>query len=320
MSEKINKTDLKDCYCSGVKPKIAYEYIIHINENEYTIKNQTVLGNDLHKLVGTSSDSHFIRMVTKEGKIQVGPLIEVDLTECGIERFIILPFIQETIDLESCFCEGVKPVITYKYLIKINGKKYIVTQEKITREEILQLVDKDPDKHRLRMFTKGGKDILQKGQIIDLTECGVERFVYEALDCTEGFISSANLELQKTDEIFLSSLPNKVEIIENSNLNWLIIRDFEIPEGYNVQKADAAIMIHPHYPTAQLDMIYFNPPLSRADGKMINALSSQTIEGIVYQRWSRHRTAINLWNAEIDDIESHLDLMSKCLIAEFNKR
>ena len=40
----------------------------------------------------------------------------------------------------------------------------------------------------------------------------------------------------------------------------------------------------------------------------------------VYQRWSRHRDVNNKWNPEIDDIESHIDLMFNCLEAEFNKR
>lgn len=318
--EKNKNTNLKECYCSGVKPALAYEYIIHINENEHLVKNPTIKGNDLHNLEGTSSDTHFIRMVTKEGKIEVGPLVEVDLTECGIERFIILPYIQETIDLENCFCEGVKPVITYQYIIKINGNKFTVKQENISREEILKLVGKDPDKHRLRMFTKKGKEIIQPGQVIDLTECGVERFVYEALDCTEGFISSNTLELAKEDSYYLSTLPNPVDFIENDRLNWVIIRDFEIPEGYNVKKASAAILIPPHYPTAQLDMIYFNPPLSRADGKSVSALTPRSLEDKIYQQWSRHRTAHNKWNPEIDNIESHLDLMLSCLKAEFNKR
>jgi Prokaryotic E2 family E/Multiubiquitin len=314
------KTHLKKCYCSGVKPALAYEYIIHINETEFLIKNQTIIGNDLHNLAGTSSDTHFIRMVTKKGKIEVGPLIEVDLTECGIERFIILPYEQEIIDLENCFCEGVKPVITYKYLIKINGKKYEVNKEEISREDILKLVGKDPNKHRLRMFTKNGKEILQQGQIIDLTECGVERFVYEALDCTEGFITETSTELAKEDLYFLASMSNTVDYVEEGTLSWLIFRDLEIPNGYHVSKADAAILIPPHYPTVQLDMIYFSPALVRADGKMIRQLSIQTIEGKVYQRWSRHRTALNKWNPEIDNVESHLDLMFSCLKAEFNKR
>lgn len=316
-----NKTHLKECYCSGVKPDLAYEFIIHINETEFSTKNKTIIGNDLHKLAGSDSDTHFIRMVTKKGKIEVGPLIEIDLTECGIERFIILPYIQETIDLENCFCEGVKPVITYQYLLKINRQKYKVSQDKITREEILKLVDKDPDKHRLRMFTKNGKEIIQPGQIIDLTECGVERFVYEALDCTEGFVTVTAFDLPKEDLYCLSSMSNSVDFIESGRLNWLIIRDFEIPDGYNVKKANAAILIPPHYPTAQLDMIYFNPALSRADGKMIRAISTgQSIEGKIYQRWSRHRTTANKWSTEIDNIESHLDLMLSCLKAEFNKR
>lgn len=315
-----NKTNLKECYCKGVKPAIAYEYIFNINEGEHSTKNQVITGNELHALAGTKSDTHFIRMVTDKGKILVGPSVQVDLTECGIERFIIRSYKQETIELENCFCEGVKPVITYKYLIKVNGKKYEVNKEEISREEILKLVGKDPDKHRLRMFTKNGKEILQQGQVIDLTECGVERFVYEALDCIEGFLTETPSVLPKEDLDFLASMSNTVDYVEEGALSWIIFKGLEIHKGYNVSKADAAILIPPHYPTAQLDMIYFSPDLVRADGKMIGQLSNQQIEGKIYQRWSRHRTALNEWNPEIDNVESHLDLMISCLKAELNKR
>lgn len=314
------KVNLKECFCSGVKPAIAYEYIIHINENEHSIKSKTIKGNDLHQLAQTSADTHFIRMVTAKGKIPVGPLVEIDLTECGIERFIILPYKQEIIDLEDCFCQGVKPIITYKYLIKINGKKYEVEKEKISREDILKIVGKDPDKHRLRMFTENGKEILQNGQIIDLTECGVERFVYEALDCTEGFIAESPSVLLKEDLHFLATISNKVDYVEEGSLSWIIFRDLKIPDGYNISSADAAILIPPHYPTSPLDMIYFFPSLVRADGQIIRQLTNQRIEGKIYQRWSRHRTALNKWNPAIDNIASHLDLMLSCLKAEFNKR
>lgn len=319
MSEQ--KTNLKECYCSDVKPALAYEYIFHTNENEHSIKEPIITGNDLHDLEGTSPDTHFIRMKTKQGKKLIGPNVKVDLTECGVERFIILPFKQETIDLEHCFCEGVNPVITYKYLFKVNRNKYETDKDEISREEIFELIGKDPDKHRLRMFTKKGKEIIQPGQVIDLTKCGVERFVYEALDCTEGYVTDTTFDLPKEDLYYLSSISNSVDFIKNGRLNWLVIRDYEIPDGYNVKKADAAILIPPHYPTAQLDMIYFNPALSRADGKMIRATSSsQSIEGKIYQRWSRHRTNVNKWNPEIDNVESHVDLMLSCLKAEFSKR
>ncbi len=316
----VEKTNLKECYCSGVKPALAYEYILNINEDEHSTKNQVITGNELHAIAGTNSETHFIRMVTEKGKILVGPSIKVDLTECGIERFIIRPYKQETIEIEDCFCEGVKPVITYQYIIKINGDKFKVEKEKISREEILNLVNKDPDKHRLRMFTKNGKIIIEKGQVIDLTECGVERFVSEPLDCKEGFVANLNVGLPNGDSNFITSCKLQVDTIKEGNLTWLIFRDFKIPEGYNVEVADAAIMLPPHYPATQLDMIYFNPPLARIDGKQIRTLSNQPIEGKSFQRWSRHRTTLNKWNPEIDDIESHLDLMNSCLIAEFAKR
>lgn len=316
----LEKTNLKDCFCKGVKPTIAYKYEFNINEDEHIIDKPTILGNELHQIAGTSSDTHFIRMVTKKGKIAIGPLVEVDLTECGIERFIILPYVQETLDLETCYCDGVQPYITYEYLIKVNRQKYKVNSETITREEILKLVGKDPNTHRLRMFTKDGKIILKPNQEIDLTKCGVERFVYEALDCTEGFLLEKVAIISEVDKVYLESLENKVEIIKHNNLNWVVIRDLKIPTGYNLEKADVAVMIPPHYPTSRLDMIYFYPALRRTDGKQIGALSSQPIEGKNYQRWSRHRTANNVWNPETDDIQSHLDLMFSCLEAEFNKR
>lgn len=316
----VDKTSLKECFCNGVKPAIAYEYIFNINEDEHSTKNQIITGNELHAFAGTNSETHFIRMVTDKGKVLIGPSVKVDLTECGIERFIIRPYKQEAIDLENCFCEGVKPVITYQYIIKINGKKFTVEQEKISREEILKLVDKDPDKHRLRMFTKDGKVILKEGEIVDLTECGVERFVYEPLDCKEGFVANLSVELPKGDSDFITSCELKVDSIKEDKLNWLIFRNFKVPDGYNVEVVDAAILIPPHYPATQLDMIYFNPPLARMDGKQIRTLSNQTIEDKTYQRWSRHRTPLNKWNPEVDDVESHLDLMKSCLIAEFTKR
>lgn len=320
MTLKNKKVDLHECYCNGVKPEIAYEYSFRINEKEYSTRKQVITGNDLHELAGTSSETHFIRMVVKKGKVEIGPLIKVDLTDCGIERFIILPYEQEVIDLENCFCEGSTPIITFQYLLKINGDKYKVEKEKLTGAEILALANKNPKSHRLRMFTKKGKVIIKPDQIIDLTECGVERFVAEPLDCTEGFISDNPFKLPEEDFQYLKSSPYIIDTIVEGNKRWIIFREFKIPKGYNVETADLAILLPPHYPTTRLDMMYFYPPLARKDSAPIGALSNQSIEGKRYQRWSRHRTAANKWNPEVDNIESHIDLMVSCLIAEFDKR
>lgn len=312
--------NLNECYCKGVIPEIAFEYILKINIKDFSYRDKLITGNQLHKLAGTSSETHFIRMVTKKGKIEIGPLIKVDLTECGIERFIILPYEQETIDLENCYCEGSTPIITFQYLLKLNREKFKTEKEKLTGAEILALAGKDPKSYRLRMFTKKGKVIIEADQIIDLTECGVERFVAEPLDCTEGFVVKKQYDLPIEDVQFLDSFQSNVDMIQENNRRWLIVRNYKIPDGYNVEVADLAILVPPHYPTTSLDMMYFHPFLSRKDGAAIGALTNQSIEGKVYQRWSRHRTAANKWNPEIDNVESHIDLMVRCLTAEFDKR
>jgi len=314
------KVDLYNCYCNGVKPEIAYEYSFKILKEEFSTRKQVLIGNDLHELYGTSADTHFIRMVVKEGKKEVGPLTTVDLTKCGIEKFIIRPYEQETIDLETCYCEGATPLITFEYLLKINRDKYKSEKEILTGAEILTLAGKDSKTHRLRMFTKNGKVIITADQSINLTECGVERFVAEPIDCKEGFVVKNQFALPDEDILFSNSFENEVDLIQEGNTKWLILRNYKIPDGYNVEVADLAILIPPHYPTTGLDMMYFNPPLARKDGAAIGALSYQIIEGKRYQRWSRHRTPANKWDANIHNVESHVDLMVRCLTAEFTKR
>lgn len=318
MQDRVN---LNECYCNGIKPAIAYNYEFLINETSHSVNSKTISGKDLYNLNQSSPDTHFIRMKTKEGKELVGPSTEVDLTKCGIELFIIRPYNQEKLDLNDCFCEGATPVITYKYLIKVNREKYEVENEVISGAEIFELVEKDPQTHRLRMFAKNGKVIIQPSKTIDLTKDGVERFVIEPLDCTEGFINIKNFDhLLPEDKIFLEQLDNKTDLLQEHNLNWLIIREYPIPEGYKVDKADIAILIPNNYPAARLDMAYYFPALIRKDNKPIGALSNQNIEGKIYQRWSRHRTAANPWNPEWDNLELHLDLMLNCLKEELKKR
>jgi hypothetical protein len=313
-------TDLKECYCSGVKPEIAYEYEFYINETPHRTKNQVISGLQIHQFAGTNPTTHFISMKTRSDKTLIGPNIDVDLTDCGIERFTVLPFEQQALDLHDCFCQGSIPYITYKYLIKINGDKYEVFQEEITGLEILKLAGKNPENNRVKMFSKGGKVLIGLQEVVDLTACGVERFVIEPLDCTEGFIKTdLPLQLLEEDLSFLDKI-GVVNSIDNGSSDWLVLRSCTLPDGYNVQNADVAFMIPKQYPAAALDMFYFYPPLTRADGLPIGALTLQTIEGKDYQRWSRHRTGDNTWDPEIDSISSHYDLMINCLKSEFKKR
>ena len=118
---------------------------------------------------------------------------------------------------------------------------------------------------------------------------------------------------------FLSQSGRRWETIRDAG-EWVIISDYPLPPGYNVSHATVALKIEGGYPVTQIDMVYFDPPLGRQDGKPIGALSPQPISGRQFQRWSRHRTGENPWRPGVDDISTHLSLVDFWLEREFKLR
>lgn len=109
------------------------------------------------------------------------------------------------------------------------------------------------------------------------------------------------------------------EAIIEEKTKWLILRQFPIPAGYNLNLADAALRIPPSYPDDQIDMVYFSPPLALASGRTIGALTPYALEGKQYQQWSRHRTAVNPWRPGLDNIGTHLLQVETWLHRELRK-
>jgi len=123
--------------------------------------------------------------------------------------------------------------------------------------------------------------------------------------------------LPEEDVDFLVSLGKDWETIKDGNLEWLLVYGYPVPDGYNVKEADIAVMITPAYPTAQLDMAYFNPGLNRINGIVINATQChQMIDGKSWQRWSRHRTPENPWRPGIDNLMTHFVSIDNWLARE----
>jgi hypothetical protein len=110
------------------------------------------------------------------------------------------------------------------------------------------------------------------------------------------------------------------ETLAEGPKRWVVVRGFPLPQGYTHEAVDVAIHISPSYPTAQLDMAYFHPPLARQNGQPIGALSTFSLDGRVWQRWSRHRTAENPWRPGVDDLGAHLRLVAEWLAREFRIR
>jgi hypothetical protein len=119
--------------------------------------------------------------------------------------------------------------------------------------------------------------------------------------------------LPAEDEEYLDSTGLGWETIVEGGLRWLILLDRPVPVGYTLDKSHTALLIQPGYPDAELDMVYFDPPVSRADGAHIGALATQQIQGRPWQRWSRHRTPQNPWRPGVDAIPTHLVLVDHWL-------
>lgn len=122
------------------------------------------------------------------------------------------------------------------------------------------------------------------------------------------------------DMKYLNSTGLSWETIIERGVRWLTMHDFPVPIGYNHHFVRVAVRIENGYPDAQLDMVYFYPPLSRCDGKTINALSQQSLDGFNWQRWSRHRTPQNPWCPGQDSLETHILLVTYWLEREFMEK
>lgn len=68
----------------------------------------------------------------------------------------------------------------------------------------------------------------------------------------------------------------------------LLIRDYSLPEGYDLDKTNLMIRIPADYPAGPLDMFYLQPAISRKDGRLIGALAEEEHFSQKWQRWSRH--------------------------------
>lgn len=127
-----------------------------------------------------------------------------------------------------------------------------------------------------------------------------------------------DFDLPEEDMDFLDTLGLPWEtVMTEGTIRRLVIYEYPVPPGYKVPKVALNLRIEKGYADTPLNTVYFYPPLSRMDEKIIGALSDDLFDGKVWQRWSRHRTQENPWRAGIDSIRTHIDLVNFWLRREF---
>ena len=128
-----------------------------------------------------------------------------------------------------------------------------------------------------------------------------------------------DFRMREVDRDYLEGRWKPWETVRDKGIDWLLIHGWLIAAGYQVGAAKAALQIPGGYPDAQIDMVYFHPPLVRQDGRGIAQTSPQDIAGVSFQRWSRHRTGENPWVGGEDGVETHMILVDLWLQAELRR-
>lgn len=295
-TEILELGETVDLAVSGVEEfVIAYKFVV--NNKEFTHSKEWITGQEILQVVGVSPKGSLPVQLFRFGRTEIVELDEkVDLATSGVEKF------------------------TLSFQIKVDKVSYTWNDLTINGQQIFNLIGKSPNQNNLVQKLKNNQvNPVGLTEEIDLTQKGIEKFVTIPSDATEGFVKKQTFILPEEDRFYLETLSNEWEAVKDGNNQWLIIRDYVLPKGYNHEKTDVALLIPRTYPTAQIDMMYFSNHLSRKDGKPIKALSKQNIQNKSWQRWSRHRTPQNPWRRGIDNVSTHIVLVQNLLTKELEK-
>lgn len=207
------------------------------------------------------------------------------------------------------------------YAFRVDKQRVVVSTPTITGSKILAELGKTPEGFKLYQHKRHHQPIpIGPNDVVNLREPGVERFTTMPKDTTEGLEGPRrDFKLPSSDVEYLNGLGLSWETVLDGKSRWLLIHNWQLPAGCNHATTSVALLIPDNYSDSQIDMVYFKPHLARTDAKGINALSTETISGEVWQRWSRHRTGQNPWRPGSDDIASHLGLVDEWLRREFLK-
>lgn len=125
--------------------------------------------------------------------------------------------------------------------------------------------------------------------------------------------------LPAEDMEWLESEQRQYELVAEGGVLRVVVYDFPVSSGYNMESVAVNVRIEPGYPDSQIDMVYFHPSLSRVDGRAIGAISGDNFDGKTWQRWSRHRTPANPWRPGVDNLATHFALIQDWLARELKK-
>lgn len=229
----------------------------------------------------------------------------------------------EIIDLDHSGIERFKRGKKESWKLNVQGVTIESDLPTIIVKDAMQRAGFDPNQAWIIFLKVVGeaKREVQTADQIDLTHPGIEKLRLTPRHVENGETPVAlrrEFALLDADENFLDRLGYRWEcIIDPTGRRWLVLHEYEFPEGYTNRKADLALEVPPTYPAAQIDMFYVFPPARLASGRSIERTDGGAqIGGRTFQRWSRHRMAHAPWNPKTDSVTTHMALVDGAILKE----
>ncbi|MER8408155.1 multiubiquitin domain-containing protein [Mesorhizobium sp. M1307] len=208
--------------------------------------------------------------------------------------------------------------------LNVQGKRLESRTPTIAVVDALTRAGFDPNAWIIILKVEGQpKRQLAVGDVIDLRTPGIEKVRLTAKDVNNGEsrpLPRRDFPLLEVDESFLDGLGLPWETKAVDGPRWLIIHDYPVPVGYTISTTTLALLVPPNYPQAQIDMFYAYPALAKAVGGVIPATkTTKPIDGLPFQRWSRHRGPGSPWNPQQDNVVTHLALVESAIAKEVDQ-
>lgn len=261
-------------------------------ESQITLKH-------LHLLTGITDKSFFLSRQTEEDLLITDGIV-VNMNASGIE------------DIYT-------KVVKQYFELNVNGTIIKVDKAQIVVSEALALAGIQ-DGHNYQMFLKiqgEPKVEVQSNTLLDLSKPGIEKLRLIPREVNNGDASLGQFEVLPKDDEYLKQVFGDFRTIIDQGRRWLVVENYELPDGYSHKQVTLAIEIPSLYPQAEIDMFYTCPRIYLPNGVTPSCTEiEQTIEGKSYQRWSRHRSHVSQWNPVIDSVVTHFSLIEESLLRE----
>lgn len=273
---------------------------ITIDDDQYDWPADVISGAVVRKLGKVPSDKLIFLEREDEADLQVADIDVIPIKRPGVEEFKSRKAMWELVVQNVKIKSDAPNILASDAMIKAGF-------EDITSWIIHLKVEGQPKRQ------------IDANYVIDLTTPGIEKVRLTPKQVDNGEAHSAprrDFELLPVDHVYLDNLGLPWETVIEGEQRWLVISDYPVPRGYQVDTVKLALLVPLPYPQAQIDMFHVFPALARNDGGAIPNLMQQVIGNVPFQTWSRHRGQVSTWNPRRDNVSTHLALVESAVAKE----